>query len=51
MYKVYEIKQRVFADNDREAEKVREELKRKDISPQSDVISGQWEDNCARTHD
>jgi len=28
MYKVYEIKQRVFADNDREAEKVREELKK-----------------------
>ena len=28
MYKVYEIKQRVFADNDREADKVREELKK-----------------------
>ena len=27
MYKVYEIKQRVFADNDREADRVREELK------------------------
>ena len=28
MYKVYEIKQRVFADNDLEADKVRTELKK-----------------------
>lgn len=29
MYKVYEIKKRVFADNDQEADQLREELKRK----------------------
>ena len=29
MYKVYEIKQRVFADNDLEADKVRTEFKKK----------------------
>lgn len=29
MYKVYEIKQRVFADNDKEAEQLRNELKEK----------------------
>ena len=27
MYKVYEIKKRIFDDNDQEAEKVRQELK------------------------
>ena len=27
MYKVYEIKKRIFDDNDQEAEKVRKELK------------------------
>ena len=45
MYKVYEIKQRVFADNDLEADKVRTELKkRQNISFKSDVVSRSRED-------
>lgn len=46
MYKVYEIKQRVFADNDLEADKVRTELKKdKTFSMKSDVVSRSREDH------
>ena len=46
MYKVYEIKQRVFADNDLEADKVRTELKKgQNISFKSDVVSRSREDH------
>ena len=42
MYKVYEIKKRIFDDNDQEAEKVREELK---AAHKSHVIPRRREDN------
>lgn len=46
MYKVYEIKQRVFADNDLEADKVRTELKKdKTFVFKSDVVSRSREDH------
>lgn len=46
MYKVYEIKQRVFADNDLEADKVRTELKKdKTFNNKSDVVSRSREDH------
>ena len=46
MYKIYEIKKRIFDDNDQEADKVRKELKEDgNISYQSYVIARRREDD------
>lgn len=50
-YKIIEVKESVFADNDREAARLRTQLKQEqNVSAEPDVLAGQWQDDDAAAH-
>ena len=46
--RVIEVKENILADNDKEAQILRDKLKpKKNFSYESDVVSGEWKNNYA----
>lgn len=48
-YKIIEVKESVFADNDREAARLRTQLGQ-NVSAEPDVLAGQRQDDDAAAH-